>query len=102
MVKIFFNIFFNVIYSILDFILTPVNSLVNTLLPDLSVLISNFNNFMNIYIGGTLAFFGNLIPPITKAMILLYLGYLVGRMIVILNVHVLLTIFKAIKNIKIW
>lgn len=102
MVHIFFDIFFNVIYSILDFILTPVNTLVNVLLPDLSILISNFNTFITTYIGGTLGFFGQLIPPITKSVIMMYLGYLVGRMVVILNVHILLTIFKAIKNIKIW
>lgn len=102
MFSVLFKVLFNIIISIGNIVLTPINNIVVNNFPTVAILINRFNTFINTYIGNGLAFFGALIPPICKEILIFYLGYLVIRFIIVLNIHILMVIFRIIKNIKIW
>lgn len=102
MIKIIFEGLFNILSSIATIILTPLNSLIINNFPDVAILINRFNEFLNTYLVSNLGFFGSLLPPKTRALILFYLTYLTIRFVIVLNAHLLLKIFKIIKNIKVW
>lgn len=102
MIKIFFDGLFNILSSIASIVLTPLNSLVIDNFPDIAILINRFNEFLNTYLVSNLGFFGSLVPPKTRTLILFYLTYLTIRFVVVLNAHLILKIFKIIKNIKVW
>ena len=74
--KAIFKVLLKFIKSVADLILTPINLLVVNLLPDLSSMVSSFNSAVTQYIAPNLAFFAHLLPPTTKSLILLYLGFL--------------------------
>lgn len=102
MIKILFDTIFAVLTSVANIILTPLNTLIINNFPQTAILINRFNEFMTTYIGSNLGFFGSLLPPKTKAVILFYLSYLIIRYIVVLNAHLILKVFRIIKNIKVW
>lgn len=102
MAKAIFSVLLKFIKGVADVILQPINLLVVNLLPDLSNMISVFNNAVNQYIGVNLAFFAHLLPPITKSLILVYLGFLITYYTIVLTAHGILKIIHIIKAIKIW
>lgn len=102
MFNIFFKVLFKIIVSIGNIVFQPINYIVVNNFPTVAILINRFNSFINTYIGNPLAFFGALIPPICKQILLFYLAYLVIRLIIAINIHIVMTIFHIIKNIKIW
>ena len=102
MAKALFNVLFLVIKSILDIGLAPVNLLVVNLLPDFSSIISNFNNFVSTYVGSMIGYFSNLLPPITKNIVIIYLTFLISYYTISYAAHVIIKIFKIIQRIKFW
>lgn len=102
MAKAIFSVLLKFIKSIADLILAPINFLVVNLLPDLSSLISTFNSAVERFLGTNLAFFAHMLPPITKSLILLYLGFLITYYTIVLSAHAILKVINIIKAIKIW
>lgn len=102
MAKAIFKVLLKFIKSIADTILLPINLLVANLLPDLSNLISTFNTAVTRFIGTNLAFFAHLLPPITKNLILVYLGFLITFYTITVTAHAILKVINIIKAIKIW
>lgn len=102
MFKILFKVLFATLKAIATIVLTPINQLVVNYFPSVAILINNFNSFLNTYVVQNLGFFGNLIPPVTKNIILFYLAYLILRFVAVLNVHLIMKVFHIIKNIKVW
>lgn len=102
MAKAIFSVLLKFIKSVADIILAPINLLVVNLLPDLSSLISTFNSAVNQVVGTNLAFFAHLLPPITKNLILIYLGFLITYYTITLSAHAILKVINIIKAIKIW
>lgn len=102
MAKAIFSVLLKFIKSIADIILSPINALVVNFLPDLSSLISTFNSAVERFIGTNLAFFANLLPPFTKNLILIYLGFLITYYTIVLTAHAILKVINIIKAIKIW
>lgn len=100
--KAIFTVLFKLIKSIADIILAPINLLVVNLIPDVSSLIGTFNTAVSRLLGTNLAFFAHLLPPITKNVILIYLGFLITFYTVVITAHAVLKVINIIKAIKIW
>lgn len=100
--KALFKVLLKLIKSIADIILAPINLLVVNLLPDLSSMISTFNSAVSRFLGTNLAFFAHLLPPYTKTLILIYLGFLITYYTIVVTAHAILKVINIIKAIKIW
>ena len=98
----FLNNFFNMLVAIVNIFATPINTYVINHFPDFAIVVNNFNTFINTYVGNTLAWFGALLPPITRSLLIFYLGYLLVRFLMVLVVHSVLMIIQMLKNIKFW
>ena len=62
------------IYNVGNVFTAPVNAIISTAFPDLSNFLSVITNVLNM-ISSVIAWFLNLIPPITRALILLILNF---------------------------
>lgn len=97
-----FNVFFKIVGTIVGIFTAPINALLVTFFPDFATIIANFNNSVTTLIGGGLGFFSEMIPPITRASILFYLGVVISYYVIAINLHLILKVITIIKNIKIW
>ena len=102
MSTVFFNVLFKIIGVIANIALFPMNTIISTLFPNFTQLIYDFTQFVNTYITTSLSYFFYMLPPKTKYVIAFYLAYLPIRYIAVLNFHLILKVFRFIKNIKIW
>lgn len=102
MFKALLNGILNTISSILNIVLSPINALFNNLFPDMSGAISNFNNFVNTYIGNNLAWFWNLIPPITRGILGTWFTFIVAYYGIYYTYKGFLKIWEIIQKIKFW
>lgn len=102
MAKIIFKVFFKIITSFVNIILTPVNALIVNLFPSLATIINSFNAGIQIYVGGGVAYFMNLVPPTSKILIVLWVSILLSYYGVILGYHLIVKILEIIKRIKVW
>lgn len=62
------------IYNVGNVFTAPINAIISTAFPDLSNFLGTITNVLNM-ISGVLAWFINLIPPVTRALILLILNF---------------------------
>lgn len=99
--KAIFKVLLKFIKSIADIILAPINLLVVNLIPDVSNMISVFNAGVERVIGTNLAFFSHMLPPTTRTLILLYLGFLITYYTITITAHGVLKVINIIKAIKI-
>lgn len=102
MAKILFNVVFTVIKTVVNLVMFPINAIAETLLPDFSNMISQFNILVNTYLGDTISWFANIIPPTAKSLILIYLTFLITFYTVSYTVHGIVKVFYIIKKIKFW
>lgn len=103
MFKLLFNGILNVVKSLLGLILSPINALVSNLFPSNIVnAISTFNNFLTNYVGGGLAWFSNLFPPIFKSMIVMALTFMIGYYTFVWTYTGIIKIYSVIQKIKFW
>lgn len=102
MFKALLNGILNTITSILNLVLTPVNALFDNLFPDMSSAISNFNNFVNTYIGNNLAWFWNLLPPIFKNLLIVWFTFVVAYYGIYYTYKAFIKIWEVIQKIKFW
>ena len=102
MAKGIFNTFFKIIGSIVTAILTPVNALVNGAFPDFSLMVNKFTASINTFLGSSLAYFFNILPPTTRTVVQTYLALLVVYYTISISLHAILKVYTVIRNIKIW
>ena len=102
MAKAIFKVFFGLIMTVTNIVLAPINLLINGLFPDLSQLIYKFNVALNTYLGGSLAWFFNIIPSSVRSLIIIYLTILISYYTISISVHAILKVYRIIKNIKFW
>ena len=102
MAKAIFNVFFKIIKKIVEIFLTPINLLVVNLFPNLSNIITTFNNAVSTLIGGTIGYFSSILPPITRTIILLWFSILISYYGVLFSIHVVMKVIEIIKKIKVW
>lgn len=102
MASALFNVFFKIIGTVVGVFTAPINLLLINFFPDFTSLIVNFNSNVTRIVGGGLAFFSSLLPPMTRGAILIYLGVVISYYVIAINIHLILKVVKIIKNIKIW
>lgn len=103
----------SIIYNLLDFtlwllativniVLLPVNALFTTILPNIGDLISQFNESLILFSTGPFSFFYNLLPPITKSILAIWLSLLIGYFTIIWTYRGIVFLPKVIHKIKFW
>lgn len=102
MIKALINGILNIVSWVVNLILTPINLLIANLFPDMNTAISNFNNVINNYVGNTLSWASNFIPPLTKNMVVLALTFMITYYGVIWTYTMTIKVFNIIRKIKFW
>lgn len=102
MVKALLNGIMKMVTSIINIVLLPVNSLISSIFPDFSSAINNFNTFVNTYVGGSISYFCNILPPITRNIIGIWLTFLVVYYGVVWTYSAIIKIYNVIQKIKFW
>ena len=102
MIKAIINGLLSIITSLLDVILLPANALIEQLFPDTAILVDNFNTFVSKYLGSNLAYFFNLLPPITKSILLYWTLFITTYYGIYYSYLAIIKINKIIKEIKFW
>ena len=102
MIKAILNGIMSLVTKIIDIVLLPVNTLIANIFPDMSTSIGNFNTFVNQYIGGSLAYFFSILPPITRSIIILWLSFLIVYYGVVWSYTAIIKIYNVIQKIKFW
>lgn len=103
MFKILFNGILSVVKSLIGIVLIPINALVEGLFPSSVVnAIGNFNTFISQYVGGSLAWFSNLFPPIFKSLVVLALTFMIAYFTFVWSYTAIVKIWNVIQKIKFW
>lgn len=102
MIKALINGILNIVSWVVNLVLTPINLLISNLFPDMSNAINNFNNMVDTYIGNTVSWAANFIPPLTKSMIVLGITFMITYYGVIWTYTLTIKLFNVIRKIKFW
>lgn len=102
MIKAIINGILNILIKVIDIILTPLNLLFDNLFPSASTLISNFTTFVNNYISGGLVYFFEMIPPITRSLLVIWITFVISYYGVYYAYVGIKKIFDIIQKVKLW
>lgn len=102
MINAIINGILKIITTLLNVFLLPVNLLIENLFPDMTQAIGHFNNFVTTYLGSSLSFFFNLLPPIFKGVMILWLTFLISYYTIYYSYLAIVKIFDIIQKIKFW
>lgn len=102
LIKAFFNAIYKLAVDTVNILFYPITAFVNTLFPDLSTYINSITTFINTNVTPLIAYFGNMLPPITKTIVLLWLGFLVIYYTAVWTYTLSVKIFNVIRKIKFW
>lgn len=102
MINAIFTGLFKVLNYLIDLILTPLNLLVANIFPDFSQMIGSFTTAVDTYLGGGLAYFFSMLPPITRYVVLLYISLLIGYYTISVSAFAITKIWTLIQKIKVW
>lgn len=93
---------FNIIASLINIILLPINFLFKAFIPNFDTIIDNFNQFALFFISVPFNFFINLIPPLTRSVLLFYLGLKISYYTFVYAYRGIVLIPTIIRKIKFW
>lgn len=93
MIKAILKGILNMLIKVVNLFLTPVNAIFSNLFPNMSTAISQFNTFVNTYVGGTFSYFFSIFPPIFRSILVIWITFLIGYY----TIH-----FTYITAIKVW
>lgn len=103
MVNAIFKGLFKFLIQITKIFLIPVDLIVSTAFPDFSEMVGTFNTAVGSqFIVKGLSYFGNLLPPNCKAVLILYLNCLIIFFTISVTVHGIIKVIEIIKSVKIW
>ena len=102
MAKAIMEVIMKLVTSVLDIVLLPVNLLIENIFPDMTSAINTFTSFVDNYIGGSIGYFASILPPITRSIIALWLGFLLVYYSVAWSYSLIIKIYNVIQKIKFW
>lgn len=102
MIKALINGILKLVIKVLDIVLTPINLLFVNLFPDVSSMISTFNNFVNTYVGNGLSYFFSMLPPIFKGLLVSFFTFVIAYYGIYYTYIGIKKIFEIIQKIKFW
>lgn len=102
MIKAIINGILNILMKVIDIVLTPLNLLFENLFPSATNLISNFNMFVDNYVAGGLVYFFEILPPITRSILVIWLTFVISYYGIYYSYVGIKKIFDVIQKIKLW
>lgn len=102
MIKALMKGIMKIVTSFIGIVLTPVNALISGIFPNFAGAISQFNSFVTNYVGGTIAYFSSILPPITRQVIALWLTFLIAYYTITWSYALIIKIYNVIQKIKFW
>lgn len=102
MINAIINGILKIITTLLSVFLLPINLLIENLFPDMTNSIAHFNNFVTSYLGSSLSFFFNLLPPIFRSIVILWLTFLISYYTIYYSYLAIVKLFDIIQKIKFW
>lgn len=105
MAKAILQALLSFIATFVNIILSPIDLIIGTLFPSLSTWETSFVSYYGIvegYLSSRVGYFLSYIPPYTKNAIYIFLGVALVYYTTTLTLHLIIKIFRIIKNIKIW
>lgn len=102
MIRYILKGFFMTIQALVNVFLLPINQLVVNVFPDFAQYITQFTTKIELYIGNNLSYFSDLLPPMTKELVLLYLTILLLYYTLSISVHAIMKVIHIIQALKIW
>lgn len=94
-----FNILFGAIYGIAQLFLLPINTLISTMFPNMSEAVNHVINGINLFLGNGLMWGFNLLPPISRSLVLTYLSFLVIYYTITISVHSIIWVLNVLKKL---
>lgn len=83
-------------------VLIPVDALFKFLMPDFSTMLSHFSNSLIALAGAPFSYFFNMLPPITKTIIVFWLALLISYYTILWTYRGIIMIPKVLHKIKFW
>lgn len=102
MFKALLNGILNTLASIISILLTPINNLLSTLFPNMSGLITYFNNFVNNYLSNNLSWFFSLLPPGFKYCLTTWFTFVIAYYGILFTYRSIIKIWNIIQKVKVW
>ena len=99
MAKALFNVLFNVFVALLNLILLPINSVLESFFPNVTEILTTLTTGINLFLGNGIAYFTNMLPPLTQRFILVYLGFLVTFYTLSFTIHAIIWAINVIKKL---
>lgn len=99
MAKAIFNVFFNVLIAFANVIFLPINNIISGLVPNLSQAISNVTSGINLYLSSLLAWGFNLLPPMSRYLVIFYLGFKIMYYTISYSVYGVVWVINVIKKL---
>ena len=97
-----FDFILDLIIKLATGILYPINSLFTTLFPNVSILVSNFSDFLVLIATGPFSLLFNFFPPTCKSLILFWFTICIAYYSIIWVYRGLILIPVMINKIKFW
>lgn len=85
-----------------DTLLLPITALFDTFFPSFSNIISQFNTIVDTYLLPSITYFTSLIPPITRNLLVIYFGILIGWYTLYFTYITYLKVYAILQKIKFW
>lgn len=98
----FLETIFYIIGSLIYIILLPINLLFRTFIPNFNNIVNSFNQFIVFFVSTPLNYFLHLIPPLTRGILIFYLGLIVAYYSFIFAYRGFVLIPTIIRKIKFW
>lgn len=90
------------ITSVINIFLIPINAIFENIFPDMSNAISNFNIFVNTYVGGTLSYFFSILPPIFRNMLTIWFTFVIAYYTIHFTYITIIKVWAIIQKVKFW
>lgn len=92
----------SMITSLLNIFLLPINTLIENIFPDMTSAIQTFTNFINQYLGGSLAYFFSILPPIFRGLLVIWFTFVISYYSIYYTYLAIIKIWSIIQKIKFW
>lgn len=92
----------SMITSLLNIFLLPINTLIENIFPDMTSAIQTFTNFINQYLGGSLAYFFSILPPIFRSLLVIWFTFVISYYSIYYTYLAIIKIWSIIQKIKFW
>lgn len=102
MAKALFEVLLWVAQFIVELICLPINALLTTLFPNVEDYLTQVGNTLSNYVVPFSGYFISILPPITRGVIRVYLGFIVVLGSALITYHGIILITKIIRKIKFW